>query len=189
MASKVQLCNIALSRLAANTITSLTDNTPEARLCNTFFDEMADQVMIEGSWSSTIKRVGLAQTTNTPIFGYTYEYQLPVNPFCLKVLNIDETTPGSCPYRIEGDKLLIESPTVKIRYIARITDTQAWDPYLTRAFVSRLTAELAYQITGDNQKTEIEMEKYMKFVTEGLVLDGQQGSKDFIVTPTLTEDR
>ena len=35
MTSKVQICNMALSRLGASTITSLTDNTTEANLCNT----------------------------------------------------------------------------------------------------------------------------------------------------------
>lgn len=189
MASKVQLCNMALSRLGANTITSLTDNTPEAKLCNTFFSEIADQVMIEGSWTSTISRATLAQTTNTPSFDFTYEYQLPVNPFCLKVLNINETVPGSEPYRIEGDKLVTDATSIKIRYISRITDTQSWDPYLSRAFVARLSSELAYPLTGDAQKAEIEFEKYMKYVEEGLILNGQQGSKDIVSNTYLTEDR
>lgn len=189
MASKVQICNLALSKLGANRITSLTDNTTEAKLCNVLFDDLADEVMLEGSWTSTIKRVSLAQTTNTPIFQFANEFQLPVDPFCLKVLNIDEIVPGDEPYAIESDKLLSDSDNVKIRYIARLTDTEDWDVMLRRAFVARLAAEMAFPLTGDARKAEIEFERYRLFVQEGLAIDGQQGSKVQIIQDDLTEVR
>ena len=189
MTSQVQICNLALSRLGANTITALTDGTTEAKLCNTFFTDIADEVMIEGSWSSTIARASLAQTTTTPSFGYSYEFQLPVDPKCLKVLNIDEAAPGNEPFKIEGDKLLSDSTTVKIRYIQRLTDTEDWDVFLRRAFISRLASELAYPLTGDDKKARIELERYELFLSRGLAQDGQQGSKDSIVSTDLTEVR
>jgi hypothetical protein len=178
MASQVQICNLALSRLGASTITSLTDNTTEAKLCNTFFDDLADEVMVEGSWSSTIARTSLARTTNTPSFGFTYEFQLPVDPLCLKVLAIDESVPGNIEYRIESDKLLIDESSVKIKYISQLQDTEDWDILLRKAFVARLSSELAYSLTGDTRKAEIEFERYEKFRMEGLSIDGQQGSKE-----------
>lgn len=189
MASTVQICNLALSRLGANTITSLTDGTTEAKLCNTFFSVLADEVMVEGSWSTTIKRASLARTTNTPAFGYTYEYQLPVDPKALKILNIDEIQPGSTEYKIEGDKLLTDSSSIKIRYIAKLEDTEDWGPLLTRAFTARLASELAYALTGDNSKADIEFRRYQLFVQEGLALDNQQGSKQTIIAPDLTDVR
>lgn len=189
MTSQVQICNLALSRLGASTITALTDNTTEAKLCNTFFTDIADEVMIEGSWPCTIKRTGLARTTNTPSFGFTYEYQLPVDPFCLKVLQIDEDIPGSIDYRIEGDKLLTDESTVKIRYIARLTDTEDWDTFLRRAFISRLASELAYPLTGEESKARAELEKYEMYVQRGLAQAGQQGSKDEVIATDLTEVR
>lgn len=189
MTSQVQICNLALSRLGASTITSLTDNTTEAKLCNTFFTDLADEVMVEGSWSSTITRASLARTTNTPAFGYTYEFQLPVDPKCLKVLSIDEEQSGSVDYRIEGDKLLSNESTMKIRYIARLTDTEDWDAFLQRAFISRLASELAYPLTGDARKAEAEFERYQLFVQQGLAQDGQQGSKDSVVATDLIDVR
>ena len=189
MASQIQLCNLAISRLGGNNITALTDGTTEAKLCNTFFSPIADEVMVEGSWTSTIRRKALAQTTNTPTFGYTYEYQLPTDPFALKILNIDECSPGAIDYRIEDDKLLTDAITVKIRYIARLTDPGDWDTFLSRAFVARLASELAYPLTGDNTKAQIELERYRLSVLEGLALNGQQGAKDSISATDLTEVR
>ncbi len=189
MSSKVDICNMALSRLGANTITSLTDNTVEAKLCNTFFDILADRVMMQGSWSSTITRVDLAQTINTPSFGFAYEFQLPVDPKCLKVLNVDEALPGSITFRKEGDKLLTDESTIKIRYVAQLTDTNDWDPLLTEAFEVLLASYLAGPITGKADLAASLKKEYMDFVNLNLALDGQQGSKDEIVVNDLIEVR
>lgn len=189
MASKIQICNLALSRIGANTITSLDDGTLEANTCKIFFDDLAEEVMIEGSWTSTIKRRSLAKTTRTPEFGFSSEHQLPTDPRCLKVLDLDEDTPGDTRYTIEGDKLLSDNNTVKIRYIAKIEDTEDWDPLLKRAFIARLTAEIVYPITGDARKAEAELRRYNLFLTEGLAINGQQGSQKSLVLNDLTEVR
>lgn len=189
MSSKVQICNLALGRLGASRITSLTDNTAEAKLCNLFFDDVAEEVMLEGPWTSTIQRATLNRTVNTPVFEYSYEYQLPTSPKLLKALAINEETPGNYAYKIEGDKLVTDLSSVKLLYIARLDDTEAYDPMLKRAITSRLTAELAYAITGSASLAEKWQKKYEQDVMDGLAIDGQQGSKEFLITPDLTDVR
>jgi hypothetical protein len=190
MASKTQLCNLALVRLGANTVVNIaTDSTSQANLCNILFDDLADEVMAEGSWTSTIRRVALAQTTNTPAFGYTYEYQLPVDPKALKILEVNHIKAGDIDYAIEDDKLLTDNDTISIRYVARLTDTEDWDIYLQRAFVARLASELAYPLTGDDRKAQLEFERYRIFVQEGLALNGQQGSKQQLISDDLIDVR
>lgn len=180
---------MALSRLGASTIVSITQDTSEAILCNTFFDDLADEVMLEGSWTSTIKRASLAKTTNTPAYEFASEFQLPVDPFCLKVIDIDQDSTGLVPYQIEGDKLLTDSGSMKIRYIGRLTDTEDWDALLRQAFTARLASELAYAITGDQRRTEFELERYSRLVQQGLALNGQQGSKKTLATGEFIEVR
>lgn len=189
MASKVRLCNVALSRLGAARITSITDNTAEAKLCNVLFDQVAEETMAEGQWSSTISRSVLNQTTNSPSWGFTYEFQLPTNPKSLKVLSINEDTTGTIPFRIEGDKLLSDNSAISIKYIGIITDTESYDAMLKRAIVSRLTAELAYPITGSSALTERYWTKYEQDVSRGLASDGQQGSNEYTTSPDLGDVR
>ena len=189
MASKVNICNMALSRIGASTITSLTDGTQEAKLCNTFFDNLADRAMMQGSWSSTLKRVVLAQTTNTPAFQYDYEYQLPVDPKCLKVLMIDEDVDGEHKYSIEDDKLLTDKNGVSIKYIAQITDPENYDPMLTEAIEVLLAAYLVYPLTGSQSGALEFANKYEELVDKNLAIDGQQGSADVFVQIDLTKDR
>ena len=109
MASKSQICNMVLSRLSANSIVALTDDTDEGRLCNRMFEDIVEEIISWGDWTTCIRRASLAQTTNTPVgsaVDFLYEYQLPVDPLCLKVLNVIEATPGSVVYAKEDDLLL-----------------------------------------------------------------------------------
>lgn len=190
MTSKVQICNMALNTLGANPITALTDNTEEGKLCNTFFDTLADRAMMQGSWTSTIVRTSLAQTTNTPSFGYANEFQLPVDPKCLKVLNVNECVAGDKDFKIEGDKLLSDDDTISIRYIARLTDTEDWDPLLVEAMEALLISYLAKPLTAASEdKVRALREGYFQLVNRNLALDGQQGSKDTIVSNSLIDVR
>lgn len=189
MSSKVQICNMAISRLSGNTITSLEDNTTEAKLCNTLFDDLADRAMIQGSWATTITRTALAATTNTPAYGFTHEFQLPVDPKCLKVLDISEEPIGSEEYKIEGDKLLSDSSVMKIRYIARLTDTEDYGPLLTEAIESLLGSYLAIPVAGDKTLAKELKLEYFELTSHNLAIDGQQGSKDIMILNDLTEIR
>ena len=186
MASKPQICNMALSRLGASTITSLTDATTEAKLCNTLFDDLADRVMIQGSWATTIKREELARTVETPEFGFTYAFQLPTSPKCLKVLNVNTSVPGDIEYKIEGDKLLTDESSIKIRYIGRLEDTEDYGTLLTEAVEILLASYLAMSITGDSRLAARLREEYQAIISLNLAIDGQQGSKGDVVANDLT---
>lgn len=167
---------MALSRLGSATITSLTDGTQPAKLCNTFFDSVARRVMNNGSWSSTIRRVTLAKTTNTPAFEFGNEFQLPVDPKCLKVLNVDEEVDGQINYVIEGDKLLTDEGSVNIRYIAELTDTEDYDAMLEEAIEIMLASKLSFRLVGDKKVAQELMNEYQAFLNNNLSIDNQQGS-------------
>jgi len=180
---------MALSKLGANTIVSLTDGTSEAILCNTFFEDLAKRVMVQGSWTSTIKRAALAQTTNTPTYDYSYEYQLPVGPKCLKVLDIDEEVPGTIDYRIEGDKLLTDESSINIRYIGYLTTTEDYGVLLTEAIETLLASYLALPLTGNAQLSQALKQEYIEILNNNLAVDGQQGEKQTVSITDLIEVR
>ncbi len=211
MSSVVKICNLALSRIGAARITSLSDGTESANLCNTLFDECAEDVMIAGPWSSTITRQDLSQLAETPVSGYTYAYQLPMDPFCLKVLSLNEintsttaatvTTRLQIPtspieeiefsevgYKIEGHKLLTNETTASIKYIAKLTDSEDFDPHLRRAIVARMVAEMTYPLTGDRTVSDRAWAKYEKTLEEALDLNRQISYVNNGIDTTLTGD-
>jgi len=148
MADKVQICNLALIRLSATRITSLTDNTIEAKQCSAIYELIAEQVMSLGPWPSVIRRTALSQLTTTPAYEYKYEYQLPTDPKFLRLLEINENKVGDIPHTVENGKLLVNESIVKIRYISYITDSESYDIYLRQAIADHLVAELTYATTG-----------------------------------------
>ena len=59
MASTVDMCNSALNLLGASTISSLTEDTKNARLCNQRFEPIRDRMFRSHSWNCLTKRVQL----------------------------------------------------------------------------------------------------------------------------------
>ena len=54
MPSVVDICNEAMDLLGAATITALTENSKEARLCNRRFPTVRDQVLRAHPWNTAI---------------------------------------------------------------------------------------------------------------------------------------
>jgi hypothetical protein len=87
MSSVVDICNEAMDLLGAATITSLTENSKEARLCNRKFELTRDAVLRAHPWNAAIARAELAANSVGPAFGFTHQFQLPADPYCLRVLS------------------------------------------------------------------------------------------------------
>lgn len=189
MASVIDICNQALTRVGAERIVSLNDGTPEAILCNLLFDTLVDETISEGQWSSAVFRIALNKTINTPVFDFDFEYQLPTNPKVLNVLSINETRAGDKEYTIEGDKLLSDESSVSIKFIGRIDNTELFGPYLTRAIVSRLAHELAFPLTSNRALAESLYRRYEIDMETGLVKDNQQGSSVELIAHDLLDVR
>lgn len=189
MSSKVEICNFALSRLGASRITSFDDQTVEAKTLNAIYDQVAKYVMSKGPWPSVKRRATLAEVSTAPEWGYENQFQLPVDPKCLKVLRVYEDKLGQKEWAIEGDKLLTDESVVKILYLAYITDTEAYDIYLEQAIVSQLIVELAYAKVGQYQVSESVLKFHLQNVEDLLNNCSVQGSAEIIPSDAFIDVR
>lgn len=189
MASQVQICNFALSRLASDRIISLSDQTKAAKECNAIYDIVAEITMSTGPWPSCTKRTTLAQSSTTPDFGFTYQYQLPTDPKCLKVLAINECKLGDYAYAIENGYLLTDLTSVSIQYIMRLTNTEDYDVFLMQAVIEALTAELSYRFTGQSSISKDLTERAEKKIMDLLNQAGVQGSSSDLPSDTFVDIR
>lgn len=178
MTSSVQICNLALTNLGAETISSFTDNTVNAKLCNRLYTDIVEEVICEGAWTSATYQASLARTTTTPTFKFSYEYQLPTDPKALKVIEINEDIPGTYNYEIHADKLLTDLESVSITYIGMIKNSEQFDVGLRRSIVARMTSAMAYTITGSAQIAAAWDQKYLDILQESLATNGLQGTAD-----------
>lgn len=189
MPSVVDICNEAMDLLGAATITALTENSKEARLCNRRFETVRDAVLRSHPWNTAISRAEIARDSAAPAFGFSYQYTLPTDPYCLRVLsfwnsNVDSEIAAydsQVMYKIEGRKILSDEGTCKITYIGRITDTEQYDAMLSNTIAHRLAAETAYAITGSTTVAQQMQALYEQRLREARSMDAMEGYPDKII--------
>lgn len=186
MSTQVQIVNAALTKIAAPRITSMSDATQAANLASALYDIIADEVMFEGEWTSTVTRQDLAALVDAPVSEFAYQYQLPSDPYCLKVLNVIEDLQGDKVFRIEGRTLVTDESPISIRYIARLTDPADYDEFLRKAIILKLAAEFALPLTGDKQLMAQMLQEYEIFKNQALAKNNQQGNNPKVRTDDLT---
>ena len=192
MASVVDICNGALNQLGATTILSLTEDSKNARLCNSRYTQVRDALFRSHPWNCLQKRVQIAADTTAPAWGFTYAYTLPAD--CLRLLKILDYDSN---YKVEGRKILSNTSSMKILYVARVTDPNEYDELLRETLSASLGADIAFGVTSNNQTASNmynlfkEKLRDARFVdsTEGQNIDSDLGMADVIDASTFINSR
>ncbi|MCA9339377.1 MAG: hypothetical protein KDA17_00525 [Candidatus Saccharibacteria bacterium] len=152
MASNVEIANRALQRLGAKIITSLTEDSVNARAVNTAFEPVKRAELRKHPWSFAIKRAQLAASATAPLFTRTNSFPLPAD--CLRVLSPDpEVNYNDLDWQIEGRNIITnDDAPLDVRYIYDVTDPNEMDVLFREALAARLAVELAEQLTQSNAK-------------------------------------
>lgn len=144
MASNVEICNLALQKLGAKAIVSLTEDSKNARECNRAFDVVRRREIRKRRWNFAMSRVTLAPDSASPEFDYDYQFTLPAN--CLKVIKgINDTD-----WIVEGRKILTNlTNTLYLRYLKDVTDPNVFDSTFIEVLASALAVQLNGRVTQD----------------------------------------
>jgi len=143
--SDVQICNLALSVLGHNQISTLSEGTEASKLCALHYEPARDAALSAFPWNFAAARATLSPLTSTPNHEFSAEFQLPVD--CLQVLRIFNYTDI---WRVEGRKLLAQISEVQIAYTAKVTEVGNYPPMFTQYLLHSLAALMAPRLT-DNQ--------------------------------------
>ena len=164
--STTVVANMALSLLGVAPVLNIGDDQEPAKVMNLWYDPTRDEVIRGADWTFARARATLARLTDAPLFGWDYQYQLPVNPKCLMVkrliedsgyidLNVSDSlyTGLGSVYEIESDKLLTNYDTASIIFLRRVTDTTKFDALFVKALVYKLANDACFDITGSLDRT------------------------------------
>ena len=191
MASVVDICNSALNLLGASTISALTDDSKNARLCNQRYEPVRNRVFRAHAWNCLHKRVQLAQNTTAPVVEYSYAYALPSD--CLRVLKIHTGTNDSInseiDYKLEGRNIVTNEGTVYLIYIALITDPNEYDTYLQESISHQLAADIAYAVTNNATLANNYMTRADERLREARFIDATENSLGTIESNEFTDAR
>lgn len=147
--SEAEICSVALVQLNAKPITSLTENTKEAKLCQRLYPKTLQEVLRMAPWKCALKEFILSpDDPKVTIFTYSFSFQLP--PDCIRVwaTSLDRDWGGDGDrWEIMGRKLVSDITNVKILYVHRVTDVLLFDTLLEKALAYDLCSRLAFPIT------------------------------------------
>lgn len=202
MPSETDLLNDALGQIGATPVNAIDDGSVNANHCQRFYPALRDGLLRTADWNFASQRVELAQEATAPVFEFAYSYALPGD--YLRVREYYGGSPSSgdgtdlallearrlLKWKVEGKKILTNDGEVFIRYTARITNPDIWDPIFYQCVSAWLASKLANAITKDHKKATALLQQAVDILLPlAAAVDGQEGSVDRLESVELIEER
>lgn len=137
MASKTDICNLAVSHLAIGQLIANvdTDTSEEAITCRLFYDDLRNDLLRSFDWPFASKVAALGLVANDPTTEWKYSYRYPSD--CIKIRRIVSGTRNDnrqtrVPYKFSNDsegRLIYSDITdACIEYTMLASDTTLYSP-------------------------------------------------------------
>ena len=118
--TKLSICSDALIMLGAKPLSSFSEGTDAAQVCDRLYDDIRDSTIGMFPWTFSFKKIQLARTTDSPVTEYDYEYALPGDRlnnvravFTSAASGANSINTG---WEILGDKLITNETTIYVDY-------------------------------------------------------------------------
>ena len=152
MASVVDICNIALQKLGAGKITSLSQDTTNARACATAYEHCKKAALENHPWRFAVKRASLAADSPDPDWGKSAGYELPAD-YVRLVNDYPEFNSADRDYEIEGRKIFSNrSAPLEIRYVHNVEDASLFSPLFCEVLACDMADQMCEALTQSNSK-------------------------------------
>lgn len=160
MTSIVSICNLALSNIGAQNISSLSEATTEARACSQFYDHVRDMLLQAYPWRWAGKTLWLAEVANDKPGAWGHAYQRPTD--CLKVryvrpvysddpvdLEAVKIDGFGVMHEVEGQSIYSDVSPALLHYTYQVTDPTKFPPMFVEALAWHISVRLAMPLTRD----------------------------------------
>lgn len=190
--TEVAICNMALGRIGhSQSITTLADNTTEARACSRFYDDIRDYILASHHWRFATRRSDLTLATGVERNGWGYAYELPSDFIADQHIYAGarpSLVPGSMriPYAIEHHLdgsddigiLLTDDDAPELVYTARIETVSRFPPHFVSALVWHLASELALELTKKADVANGMLQRAGLELARAIAIDARSGQPD-----------
>ncbi len=181
--SEVAICNSALSKIGADRIVSLTEDTRHGKLCNEQYMKICKALLRAHPWNFAIVRVSLAASTATPAFGWDYAYQVP--PDFIRALHVGD---DDFEWQKEGDYILSDETECELEYIANVS-CGMFDASFDEVFAVRLAHAICGDLTSSPTMKKELWDEYNALLREARLFDAQEGFVKRLKTRTFLNAR
>jgi hypothetical protein len=187
MSARIDIVNIGLTLLGADSIFSLEDETPEAKLMKTHYYIARDATLEAYEWSFAIKRFVPAKAELAPEWGWAFAFPIPAD--VLRVLTVERVTGtvmgmtntnhmqrNQVDHVVEQRVILTNEGKIYCTGIRTIDDEGIYSNLFAHAFACKLALMTCLVLTESSQKFKEVAAMYAGAIREASSRDGQQGT-------------
>jgi hypothetical protein len=160
--TKLSICSDALIMLGASPLSSFSDGTDAAQICDRIYDDLKDSIIASYPWSWSFKRTQLARLTETPSHEWKYKYQLPGDRLAGVRAVFISSSPGIRPishgWEIYGNHLETSQEQIWVDYQYAPGESDL-PTYFVQLLKYALAADIAETVTDQITKAEYFYEK------------------------------
>ena len=127
-------------------INTITEENKKARTANVIWQHCLEELVASGPiWNFCIKRKALDLDTNTPVYEYSNQFNVPSDSIRLVDVEDDVT------YKEEGGYILSNQSSLNCRYLWAQSDATKYTPGFASALSTRLAVDFAIAIAQDTE--------------------------------------
>ena len=168
----ITICNTALIMVGADEITSFTDATREAKICNQIYETTVRNTLQKNPWRFSLLIRQLSQLAVDPDgideFGFLNAYQIPAES-----LRIIRTNVPADDYIIVKDNLLSDQLEVWVEMQVRPEEGE-FPAYFRHAVEMEMAAKLSLALTDDAGKYTLFRQQADRELAIAKNIDGQE---------------
>jgi len=155
MTDAVSICNLALQRVGAKSISALSEDSTAGRACNRVYAQARDSELRSHPWAFAREQVQVAADSTDPSFGAAKRYAIPSD--CLRILPTNGTnkTDTQDDFEIFGRFVHTDHTSpIKLNYIKQVTDEETFDSLFVELLIARIAMDVSEKVTQSNKKKE-----------------------------------
>lgn len=172
----VGICNHALVLCGASPITSLTEDTANARALNAIFETARKSILTECRWTFALTRSTLS-TVATTALGFLFDEESYAYTRPSDALRVWQMSDIEAIWREEGNYIISNTASLGTLYTFDHSEVGLWRHRFVEAFIDKLCAEISFMILNSATKAQAFLEKYEKVtLPKAMAEDSQTGT-------------
>jgi hypothetical protein len=183
MASRIEICNLALGWIGEAPIADMDENRPPARYCRLYYPGALEDVLREHPWNFAQARERLAPVDVPEGWGmaYRHAYARPARCVALHFL-VGEDGRTNEHFRHTDDgaatMILANIPRAFAQFTRLVEDTETYDSKFVQTLARRLQCLLVGALLKRNASAVQEAETlYRKVLAEAMTADAREGAR------------
>lgn len=167
--SEIDIINRALAKMGDQRITDRSENTNRARIMDSIYDGVRDELLRDCPWNFATQRDTLSADPAPPVYEWATAFAVPAD-FLYMV-----ATENNSAYRLEGNQILSNHEnSLNITYVRRVTDATEFDTGFAESLAAKLAYEAAQNITADTALQDRLFRDYNLTLIRSKKTDGQE---------------